>query len=609
MAATYLTIGSKFRPFSYDELVRPLQEATVAHQALETEYADLDTKASVWENIADETTDPTAYRMYKTYADDLRKQADTLATYGLTPGARQNLLKMKGRYSQEIIPIENAYNTRKALAEEQRKAQAADPTLRYQRDMATTSLDEFIANPSLDYGASYSGALLTKQVAEAAENLKGEMRDNPREWRSILGDQYYETLMTTGFSSEEVRQAIADPENANPILVNLVDRAMNSSGVSEWASEDVYKQLRDYANQGLYNAIGETKYDTLQNRNFISDYERWKMRQSRDQTTGQTSPIFYEYVGTELTPDENASARQLNKDLEYLRQYQKAVANGEEVSPTTTRMVYQNLQLRDMQEAIAEHVENMQRQNPDYNPNGDPWLIQANKDLQNRIQSWRSANMGREPGMKEVQDINPVYEAYERLSQQFGSENIDDVIKEQEIAIKKALNVNKYVKFNLAQSGLMMESLRSQVLSGLTDSSTKKEIKKRIHVLGKENEVPSAEELDKIFRDDRASLQYNPMTGSLIIESGLKKYEIDPTAAFHNIDIYDPAVGLVPGDEYLRMLTNYIRNYHDPEDAESNAALDARFNNFFGTLYNLYNGKAPEASRTSSKASTFDLGE
>lgn len=604
MAATYLTIGSKFRPFSYDELVRPLQEATVAHQALETEYADLDTKASVWENIADETTDPTAYRMYKTYADDLRKQADTLAAHGLTPGVRQNLLKMKGRYSQEITPIENAYNTRKALAEEQRKAQAADPTLRYQRNMATTSLDEFIANPSLDYGASYSGALLTKQVAEAAENLKGEMRDNPREWRSILGDQYYETLMTTGFSSEEVRQAIADPENANPILVNLVDKVMNSSGVSDWASEDVYEQLRDYANQGLYSAIGETKYDTLQNRNFISDYERWKMRQSRD----QTSPIFYEYVGTELTPDENASARQLNKDLEYLRQYQRAVANGEEVSPTTTRMVYQNLQLRDMQETIAEHVENMQRQNPDYNPNGDPWIIQANKDLQNRIQSWRSANMGREPGMKEVQDINPVYEAYERLSQQFGSENIDDVIKEQEIAIKKALNVNKYVKFNLAQSGLMMESLRSQLLSGLDEKASKKDLKKRIHKLGS-GEAPTEDELDKIFKDDKASLQYNPMTGSVIIESGLKKYEIDPTAAFHNISIYDPAYGIIPADEYLRILTQYTQNYHDSMDKESNEALDARFNNFFGTLYNTYNGKAPEAPRSSSESSTFDLGE
>ena len=144
MATSYVTIGSKFRPFSYDELVRPLQEATVAHQALETEYADLDTKASVWENIANEQTDPKAYQMYKRYSEDLKSQADALASQGLTQVSRQNLLKMKGRYSQEITPIEQAYTRRRQLADEQRKALAENPTLMYQRDASTMSLDDFI---------------------------------------------------------------------------------------------------------------------------------------------------------------------------------------------------------------------------------------------------------------------------------------------------------------------------------------------------------------------------------------------------------------------------------------------------------------------------------
>ena len=278
MAASYITIGSKFKPFSYDELVKPLQEATVAHQALETEYADLDTKAGVWENIANEQTDPIAYQMYKSYSEDLKNQADILASEGLTPTSRQNLMKMRGRYSQEITPIEQAYTRRRQLSDEQRKALAENPTLMYQRMASTMSLDDFIANPELDYGASYSGALLTQQVSNAASNLRREMRDNPRKWRGILGNQYYETVMQTGFSSDDIYKAITKPEEANPLLTNLVNDVIGSSGIQNWADRQTLAKALYHANQGLWSAVGETKYDTVQNKDYLSPYERWKMR-------------------------------------------------------------------------------------------------------------------------------------------------------------------------------------------------------------------------------------------------------------------------------------------------------------------------------------------
>lgn len=290
MAATYLTIGSKFKPFSYDELVRPLQEATEAHQALETEYADLDTKAGVWENIANEQTDPVAYRMYKQYSDDLRAQADTLATQGLTPGARQNLMRMKGRYSQEITPIENAYTRRRTLSDEQRKALAENPTLMFQRDVNTMSLDDFIANPELDYGASYSGALLTQQVSNAAANLRREMQNNPRKWQSILEGQYYESLMRTGFTSDEINKAIAGAEDANPILTGIVNDVLSSSGMSSWADESTMLKARAYANQGLWGAIGETSYDTLQNRQW--DLDRTPRTKGSNPEPPETLPTY-----------------------------------------------------------------------------------------------------------------------------------------------------------------------------------------------------------------------------------------------------------------------------------------------------------------------------
>lgn len=163
--ANYIVSGSKFRPFSYAEMLQPVQSATVAHQELENQYGELATKASVWEEMANEQTDPYAYKMYKTYANDLEEQAGRLAREGLNAASRKDMFNMRARYSKEITPIEQAYTARQKQAEEQQKALLQDPTLMLSRRAATTSLDDYIRNPQLAY-ESYSGKLITADKLE-----------------------------------------------------------------------------------------------------------------------------------------------------------------------------------------------------------------------------------------------------------------------------------------------------------------------------------------------------------------------------------------------------------------------------------------------------------
>lgn len=282
MAATYLTVGSRFRPFSYDELVRPLQEATQSHKLLEDAYSELSTKASVWENIADQTKDPVAYSLYKNYSNDLKKQADILNAQGLTPDSRKSMLDLRSRYSSDIVPIEQAYTRRRELAEEQRKARMQDPTIMFQRDANTLSLDDFLSNPEFDYGASYSGALLEKQAGDAAANFAKAITNNPRKWESILGSQYYQTYLQLGYTPAEIFSfSIDDPAAPKP-LKELANNVYQSSGIDLWGSP-VQKQLaKDYIKRGIYRAIGTGKYDTLQNRNFIPDVSGRKGGSGKD---------------------------------------------------------------------------------------------------------------------------------------------------------------------------------------------------------------------------------------------------------------------------------------------------------------------------------------
>lgn len=263
MANYSLILDTKFKPFSYAEMLAPVAAATQAHQAIEEEYGNLTTKANVWENKANEQTDPKAYRMYKAFSDDLKDKAEQLIKYGLNISSRKDMLDMRARYSKEIIPIETAYKRREELAFEQRKALAANPTLRYQRMARQMSLDDFIDNPSIDYGESYSGALLTQQVSQAAANYAKVLTQEGKLEKLGLPFQYKQKIQH-GATPEQVLAVINEAaKNGEPAAVSFLrgirDQVLKSSGVASWADDRTMKEFEAYANQGLYSALGQAE--------------------------------------------------------------------------------------------------------------------------------------------------------------------------------------------------------------------------------------------------------------------------------------------------------------------------------------------------------------
>ena len=278
-----LVIDSKFKPFSYAELLAPVQAATQAHQEVETAYADLAAKANVWDQMANEETDPVAHQTYLNYAEDLQAKADRLAKYGLDVTSRRALLDMRSRYSREIVPIEQAYQKRAEQAKQQAEILAKDPTRFFAQKAAETSLDRFIENPALDtISQNYSGALLTKQVSDAASALARDARNDPNvqtELRRLLPYQY-EAIRRTGFDPEAIRQAILNSPDADKILTSIVDTAMTNSGMGDWnyaspeEKQRILNQAREYANQGLWSAVGQTQYQMVTDEAGLASYRQ-----------------------------------------------------------------------------------------------------------------------------------------------------------------------------------------------------------------------------------------------------------------------------------------------------------------------------------------------
>lgn len=339
MPANYIVINSKFKPFSYAEMLQPVQMATLAHQEVEDEYAELATKANVWDEMANEQTDPYAYKMYKTYSNDLEEQAGQLAREGLTPASRQNMLRMKQRYSSDIIPIEQAYKRRQELIDEQRKLLAQDNTLMFDRNASMLSLDDLIKNPQLTY-QSYSGATLAKQVGTAAQNLSKEMRENPRKWRKILGNQYFETIMQKGYRPEEIIQVLQNDPNASSVLKGIVEDAVGSSNIASWGDANTLNRAYEYARQGLWNAVGETQYQIQSNKAY--DYAmqdqlaRNKEARARAAKEAEEKARLYYRAGSATTVDRDKKTTQMNTDLQVLRE---VLANPALLDQASTRTV------------------------------------------------------------------------------------------------------------------------------------------------------------------------------------------------------------------------------------------------------------------------------
>lgn len=259
--------STKFTPFSFDEMLKPMAIYGQEYRAQEDALSELATKSNIWEGMANEQSDPYAYRMYKKYADDLEMQAGQLAREGLSPTSRQGMLQMKQRYSKEITPIETAYKRREELAAEQRKALAQNPTLRYQRMARTMSLDDFIKNPSLDYGESYSGALLTQQVSQAATAFQKALTDKG-ELKGLGLPYQYERMLQYGATPAQVMAAMSQDaqqgdSEAVEFLRGITEQVLKSSGVADWADNATMEEFRAFANQGLYSAIGQTKIDNF----------------------------------------------------------------------------------------------------------------------------------------------------------------------------------------------------------------------------------------------------------------------------------------------------------------------------------------------------------
>lgn len=264
MANYSLVIDSKFKPYSFDELVKPYMMYGQAYNEQQNQLSDLSVKSNVWKGLINQQTERDSYDRFKKYSDDLENKASILAKEGLTPASRKGILDLNSRYSSEITPIENAWKAR----DEQRKVQeqmlAQDNTLLFSRHASTTSLDDYLKNPELSY-TPYSGKLATAKSAQIAGTLAKELKSYGS-GKPI--DAFTNTFMKNyGLSSSDVFNAINNPkdQHSSKVLNAIVEQVVASSGVANWNDKEALDSVYSAAREGLWSAVGTTEVNPMEN--------------------------------------------------------------------------------------------------------------------------------------------------------------------------------------------------------------------------------------------------------------------------------------------------------------------------------------------------------
>ena len=546
MANFSFVSGAKFRPFSYQEMLQPLQAYTQEYNTIQEGMGELGAKAGIFERMANEQTDPQAYAIYKQYSNDLAAQAESLAKQGLTPASRQGLIDMKRRYSSEIVPIEQAYKRRQELIDEQRKLQAQDSTLLFDRPASTLSLDELIANPALS-PQSYSGALLSKQVGTAAQNLAKEVRENPRKWRTILGNQYYETIMQKGFRPDEIMQAVQNNPEASPILQGIVEDAVGSSGIRNWNDENILNRAYDYARQGLWNAVGETQYQTLSNKAYDYAMQERLAKARKKGTKEDVQSPYFRSSGVTKVKDVNVEKKK--DDIAFIQGVRNGTINLDE---TAQRVV-----------------------------GSDPLELYGTR-----------GHLQRTPG--KVETYKPNQERISNLMKEYGIRNLDQIeAKLNSDLNKSAMREVTYIT-SITDPTLISKTIRENAAS----ISRRTDGKSGIYELdsNKKGDMLSYKDIKDYFNED-SQIEYDPNLGIVFTgtnsKGDTKNFLLDPEVVAGETKVYEDGIRRNVIQNQLMLINQAIEN----EDVEAQRHYITELMN---DIYSRFNSIAKRESNTDS---------
>ena len=326
MAANIITVNSAYKPFSFDELLKPYQLYGQAYAGVESGLSNLETQASLLDSLKNNQGDINSYNQYKGYADNLKSQIDALTSGGLSPSLRAGLLNSRAQYAKVIEPINKMVAKRDTLAAEQAKMMAQNPDLRFDNDFSKIGIDQMMKNPSMQF-RSVDLMKIYQKVGTAAEKLGSKLRGNPK-YSKILNNLFWQEKRQQGYTDNEIMMAIASDPKAPKELRELYNAAWRESSGPTWSPE-IQNEIKGAINNGMLFGIGQTMTKEFEDPEAI---ENMRMRKalSMQRQLQQTPPnnVGLAYGVNNINLGVGGNNKELSRISELGKVFGGNVANG-----------------------------------------------------------------------------------------------------------------------------------------------------------------------------------------------------------------------------------------------------------------------------------------
>lgn len=251
MANYFVTNTARFNPFTYQEILAPIVEATKQQYALEEAISSID-DGTLASYLAGESQDSPYVKGYNDLTDRTRALSEQLAANGISPNLMRDALRLKGDFKKFSTPVEAAGKRKASDIATYNKMYASDPTL-IGDNPNERSLQWYIDNPT--YSPQYtSGRAFQSYGATLGAQLASQFSPT---YKPVQGGKFYEV--------QTKRTATMDEIKNNPEYKTAVDNIMISQGFDPSNNDSLTARVRNEIESGMYMGMQDAGITRISN--------------------------------------------------------------------------------------------------------------------------------------------------------------------------------------------------------------------------------------------------------------------------------------------------------------------------------------------------------
>ena len=320
----YTAVTPTFNPIDYQTRIRPLEQYKDEYDKRLDALDEQGVLADAIGGLIDEDQDPDLARLYRNYNDKMNATANQLLQTGDLGSSRQALRELRSDYTNKLLPIQQAFNSRAEAAKSFRDAKIKDPSL-VGNDPVNTNLGSWM-NGKMPDTFTVSGDSVYRQGLADAKAQSGRLRTVLKDWGldENLGSQYFVQAYQYGYSADQIGEALAELagkdisdkstldgigeiKSAYGYISNALNRLRSSNGIDKLQNS---KDKEAVMSSGLNGILAGLSYDYKEerqkNEDFMSKYQNAMLNLKRQELDWEKSDDNPRNIAARVTADKKS---------------------------------------------------------------------------------------------------------------------------------------------------------------------------------------------------------------------------------------------------------------------------------------------------------------